>query len=176
MSDASVAVVKSPTTDIAWTLPAEYLGATFWVQVRPHEGGLELDTIYRPRQVRANADGDLIEIVGGTAVITRVEQLDGGGARLWWDWYPAIGASQPAEFVWSGFAAGATTPAPVITPLEFGGVRYVADVLGMDDGATYTLTLVGRAGVIELTLGTLSFVPDATGPAGDVIVSAREET
>lgn len=177
LSDAGVVIVKSPDTEIEWELPAEYLGTTFAAQVRPHEGGLELDTIYGARQITVDDEGDVLTQLSGAAVITRVALLDSGGVRVEWDWYPSVASVGPTEFVLVFDSNSGTIPENASVPIEAGVTRYAAEVVGFDDAAAYGVSLLGRAtGAEDQEYDSANFTADSSGPSVSMVLEIEEET
>lgn len=180
LSDASVALVKGDT-EIEYSLPDEYLDSSFFCQVRPHENGLELDTIYRPRRMTVDEDGEPVGTIEGRAVITAIEQLAGGGIRVRFEYYPGRDGVQPTEFALV-CTDGPTTPDEATverSPADVAEIlptRYSLEVAELEDGEEYEFELRGRAEGVETVLGTVEFVPDASGPTLSISISAEEES
>lgn len=180
LHEATVATAKlaNGETDgeIELVLPAGYNveGATFWVQVRTHEAGLENTSLFRPRQIIVSATGTIDLRILGRAALLRVVKLDGGGARIEFEYIPSLSGSPPESFVLRDTA--------VSDPLADQIVAYVANQrdftasVSLTAGESYTFALFGVvASTATLLIPEIVVVSDAEGPA-ELAVSYAEET
>ncbi len=169
-----VAAVKTPTNEISYTLPAGYTDATFWVQVRPHDRGLELPTLFRPRRIVTDADGGEIAELTGLGTVYQVQKLVSGGVRVKWGWLSVPLSLEPDSFVLS-VVGGPTAPSNVSTPFVAGGTQFSIDLLGLQHAGNYVLALsAARDGSPDFVIdGSIAFVPDGDGP--DVASISFEE-
>lgn len=169
-----VALVKTPTNALSYTLPAGYSSATFWVQLRPHAGGIELPTLYRPRRIVTNSSGQEVAALNGLGTVYQVQKLVAGGVRVKFGWLSFPLSLDPDSFVLS-VVSGPTSPANVSTPFVAGGTQFSIDLLGLQHAGNYVLALsAARDGSPDFTInGSITFVPDADGP--DVASISYEE-
>ncbi len=177
-SDAGVARVEYPATSINWTVPADYYGCSCWIQVRPFEGGLELDTLAAAQRVEIAVDGSVVFPIAGRVLILRRQLLANAGVLLEWQWFRDLAAGvDPTSFEWRAETDGSgDVPDDLIVTFEAGSDYYTATMTGFSDGETYRLKLFGVRGESELLLATVEFVADGSGPAVTLVGTVEEET
>lgn len=180
LNDATLAIEKvadgETVGEISFTLPAGYEadGASYWVQLRTHEAGLENTTIFRPQQVVVGEDELSSEILG-TANLLQVVKLDGGDARMDFEYLASLSGAQPESFTIRKLT-GTGTIADVSVTYVTDQRDYQATVTGMTSGLTYTFRLFGVSNSVETQLiATITVVADADGPA-ELTVTYEEET
>lgn len=165
---ASIAgLVKAPADTIVINLPAGYLSTVFWAQVRPHDHGLELDTLFQPQRV-VSSSGTGVPQIDGQGTITLLRPLDNGGVEVRFDWFPAVTGIPPVEFVVRRIS-GPSSPADVVVP----AAARVAVVSGLTDGV-YAFALLARNGASVITLATATVTADTAGPAAATGLEADE--
>lgn len=172
--DAAVGVVKSPGESIDWTLPDAYLGTTFWVNVRPHENGLELPTLSGAQRVVADDEGVIVPAIGGTGVVVHVVQLDGGGVLVDVEWYRGETGSNPTELALE--STSGPTSASVSVDYDPRQIRYALQIDGLDPDAAYEFDVIARNADASLTFGTVEITTDGTGPDPVTALTAEVES
>lgn len=180
LNDATFAIRKTPdgilSDNFDVSLPAGYdvVGATYWLQLRPHEAGLETNTLYRPLQVTVGGTTIL-----GTARLIRVVKLDatlaGASAQIDCLFFPALFGPQPTSFVLRQTGGPGTLPDVIVTAST--GQRNVTFIVnGMATATDYTFEMLGLFNTAEtLLIDTIPVTADADGPAA-LTVQFTEET
>ena len=163
LHDSIVAQVNCPATEIEYTLPATYADGVFWMQLRTFEGGIELESLFRPQRVAVDDQQTGSGSIDGTAIITGVEKRDGGGVRIRFMWFPAVTGISPENFQLS-VASGPTSPADVSIDHVLGQGNYLIDLESLQDAGVYSIDLQAVSGTVVKTLQNVSFTADATGP------------
>ncbi|HTN02937.1 MAG TPA: hypothetical protein VL132_13715 [Planctomycetaceae bacterium] len=160
----AVDLVKSPTTELQATIPADWLPGDVWANVRTHQADIENETIYHPRRLKADGTGDVVDAVLGTARVLGLDKRDAGGLRLRWVYAASRDGLQPDYFLLRR-TAGPTAVASVTTSAIDGGRDYAFELAGLQDGGAYTFAIDAVAGTITTTLLTgIAFTADAAGP------------
>lgn len=168
--DAHAAIVKSPDP-LTWELPDDYLTSTFWVNVRPHKEGLELELVSQPLRITTE-EGEDLPLLHGAVIVLGTTKLDGGGIRVWFRYIPALSGLQPTSFRVED-TEDPTDVVPATVPAN-GSHDYYAAVFGLEDEADYTLRIVGLADEDETNLTTFDITGDNAGPDADVDLTADE--
>lgn len=160
----AVDLVKSPTQQLRWIIPAAAHGQVLWAQVRTHAEDRENETFYRARLVRIDAEGDPADRIGGTLRVLETVRRVGGGLRLRVAYTPGRDGLVPERFVLR-CTSGPTSPAPTSTSYVHGRRLYDLIVEGLTHGAAYQFAVDGVAGTTVTPLATaIPFTPDAQGP------------
>lgn len=174
--DTNKLVDGETTGSFPFTLPSGYEaeGADFWIDLRTHEGGLENQSLYRPRHIIVGV-GEESDAVLGTAALIRVVKLDGGDARIDFEYIASLSGAQPASFTLRKLT-GTGTIADISVAFVSGQRDYSGTITGMTSGLTYTFRLFGVVGAVETQLiATITVVADGDGPAA-LTVTYSEET
>lgn len=160
----AVAQVTSPTAQLTFDLPPEMFDSTVWYQVRTFKDDRENDSIYRPRSLTTDENGDTVNVIVGTATLVSIQPRDNGGVRVRFNWTASRNGVQPKSFSLVKTAGGGTVP--TVTATAYVGKReYTIDVDGLADGVTYTFSLTATRGATTITLLTgLTCLVDASGP------------
>ncbi len=167
--DAHVALAKN-ADPLEWTLPAEYLSTTFVINVRPHQSGLELDTISGAQMVLSDAGGPGTLVFGFVEVLSTTK-LDGGGLRVWFRFYTTFEGPQPTTFEIRDNAEVptiATVSVNAVTPHN-----YYAELSGLEDGTPYTFAIVALVDAAETDMTTFDVTGDNDGPDVDLTLTAE---
>lgn len=159
-----LAVVTQPTEEISFTIPAEWEGQTVHVQLRPYAEDYENETVYRPRKLTLDGDGEDATPVLGTATVLATEKRDGGGMRLRFAWNPSRDGGVPIQFVLTK-ATGSGSIMPGTVAYNDTQRVYEIDVSGLTNAVAYTFTLSAEteAGSTDLVTG-IAFTGDSAGP------------
>lgn len=168
-----LASVTQPTDEISYPIPAEWQDQTVWAQLRPYAQDYENETIYRPRRIVLDSNGDDASPVLATATVLKTEKRDGGGMLVRFTYNASRDSATPLQFVLTK-ATGTGT----ITP---GTVAYAADqriyeieVTGLTNAVAYTFTLSAETAVGSTDLVTgMAFTGDSAGPPA-VTVTVEE--
>ena len=159
--DAHVALVKTPDP-LEWTLPEEYLDESFVVNVRPHLGGLELDTISGTQLITVDAEAEPVATIDGCGEIVQATKRDGGGVIVWAIYTPSSTGAQPVTLKLT-----TAEDSDLVATLDYlpPGRDFRFELSGLVNAITYTLQLIAvdadGAGTI---LSTQHFTADAAGP------------
>lgn len=172
-NDVSVATVSSPADSIDYTLPAELTDLPVWYQLRRFKGDRENETIYRPRQLTTDGDGDEDDTINGSAIVTRLQKRDAGGLRITFVWTAVRDGLQPTQFVVSKTSGSGTIASVVVVATS--AREYSADVVGLTDGVAYEFQLDAENGSVTATLiSGIAFTGDADGPGAVTSLTAVE--
>ncbi|NOX55582.1 MAG: fibronectin type III domain-containing protein [Planctomycetes bacterium] len=171
----AAAIVKSPTNQFSYTLPANKIG---WFQVRTHDQDIENPVISGARRWQTDAQGSLLVNLTGDGSLLGIEKRDGGGFRFRFVWNQPSDGDAPVDFILRK-TAGPTAVSDATTSYADGQRYYDVIVSGLQDGGAYTFTLSARNGSSEVLLqgnnGTqIDVVADATGPPAPTNVTAEE--
>lgn len=165
--DAIVVLTKQDdpetlTDSLTWPLPAEYLATTFWVNVRSHLGGLELDSIDGPQRISVDADGVQVPTIDGSGVIVLATKRDAGGVLVWAIYTPSPNGAPPVSLkLTTAEDSGLVATLDYLPP----GRDFRFELSGLTDGTTYTLQLIAiDVDGGETILSTQPFTADAAGP------------
>lgn len=159
--DVSVATTTTPPLE--YTLPDDLVGEDVWYQVRTYAADYENDTLYRPRQLSTDEDGDGDDRVYGTATVVGLEKRDEGGLRITFAWRPARDGVQPETFTVVK-TSGTGTIADVEVSVAGAG-EYTADVVGLTNEVAYTFRIDAENGAVVTTLVSgIAFTGDDEGP------------
>jgi len=158
--DAHVALAKTDEP-LEWTLPAEYADAAFAINVRPHQAGLELDTINGWQLVETVA-GLAIGGVLGTVIVISTMTLDGGGGRIAFRYIASPAGNPPTAFEIRDVS---TVPSlsTVTVPANTSG-DYTVTITGLADETLYTFAIVAVTEDGETELATIDVTGDDAGP------------
>lgn len=173
--DTDKLVDGETTGEFDFTLPAGYEaeGADFWLDLRTHEAGLENQSLYRPRHIIVGV-GEESAAVLGTAALIRVVKLDGGDARIDFEYLASLSGAQPDSFTLRKLT-GTGTIADVSVDFVSGQRDYSGTITGMTSGLTYTFRLFGVVGAEETELiATITVVADGDGPSALTVTYAEE--
>lgn len=173
--DTDKLVDGETTGEFDFTLPAGYEaeGADFWIDLRTHEAGLENQSLYRPRHIIVG-DGEESDAVLGSASLIRVQKLDGGDARIDFEYIASLSGAQPESFTLRKLT-GTGTIADVSVTFVSGQRDYSGTITGMTSGVTYTFRLFGVVGVVETQLiATITVIADGDGPAALTVTYSPE--
>jgi hypothetical protein len=129
--DTDKLVDGETTGEFDFTLPAGYEaeGADFWIDLRTHEAGLENQSLYRPRHIIVGV-GEESDAVLGTAALIRVVKLDGGDARIDFEYIASLSGAQPDSFTLRKLT-GTGTIADVSVDFTSGQRDYSGTITGM---------------------------------------------
>lgn len=170
----AVAQVASPTDELSYAIPAALHGRVVWAQVRTFAGDVENESIYRPRRIVLDGDGDLDDRILGAARVTELVALDGGGVLVRFTYDAARDGAQPTQFALVR-TAGPTSPASGTTPFVSGGRRYEISIPSLQHAGSYTFKLRADAAssAADLVTGIL-FTADGAGPPAVSSLSVEE--
>ncbi|OGT59909.1 MAG: hypothetical protein A3E01_10725 [Gammaproteobacteria bacterium RIFCSPHIGHO2_12_FULL_63_22] len=166
--------VTSPTEEMAYAIPAALYGRVVWAQVRTFKDDVENESLYRPRRIVLDGSGgDAAEILG-TARVTELLALDGGGVLVRFIYDAVRDGAQPEQFALSR-TAGPTSPLPGVTLFVAGQRRYELTIASLQDAGAYTFTIRGEAAATskDLVIG-ITFTADGDGPPAVSGLSAVE--
>ena len=174
-NDVSVATKSSPnaTDEISYTLPAALIDTEVWYQLRTYKDDYENQSIYRPRRLVTDGDGEEDNQIHGTALVTQLQKRDGGGLRIKFLYTAARDGLQPTQFVIVKTSGSGTIASVVVTATN--AREYTADVAGLTNGVAYQFRLDAENGDVTATLLTgIAFTGDAAGPAAVTSLVAVE--
>lgn len=161
--DAHAAIAKGDDP-LEWTLPEEYQDETFVINVRPHDNGLELPTIFGSQLV-ATAGGATIDGVLGTVIVISTTKLDGGGVRIAFRYIANASGNQPYAF---DVRDVSTVPSiDTESVMATRGQDYAVTFNGLDDATLYTFAIVAITDDGETQLATVAVTGDNAGPEVD---------
>jgi hypothetical protein len=170
--DLAVATCLEPDTELSYVLPPELIGVPISCQVRTFADDYENDTIYRPRTVSSDDDGEDNTAILGTAVVVSVTKLDGGGMRLQFTYTVSRNGRMPDYFSVVKASGPGTVP---ITQVDYFDRDYSVDVSGLVDAEDYTFDLIGHSGAVDTTLiAAIAFTADTMGPDAVTSLIAEE--
>lgn len=154
----------SPTAEIECAIPDAWAGETVWVQLRTCAQDYENETLFRPRRLVINDDGDDDTPVLGTATITALEKRDDGGLLVRFAYDQPRDGLVPELFVLTK-ATGSGSIMPGTATYVPGARDYEVTIDGLSDGVAYTFTLSAEVGAVTTPLVTdIAFTGDAAGP------------
>lgn len=158
--------VDSPADELSYAIPAALHGRVVWAQVRTFEDDVENETIYRPRRLVLDGDGELDAQILGTARITELVKRDAGGLLVRFVYESSRDGVQPAQFVLAR-TAGPTTPNPVVLIASGSRRNYEIEVAGLTNAGAYTFKLSAENSPASVDLVTgIAFTADGAGPSG----------
>jgi hypothetical protein len=159
-----LAFVADPDTELRYTLPAEWLGQTVLLNLRPFADGIENDG-GAAQQITLDGAGELVSEIRGTAILIGDPlPLDGGGVRIRFRFFPSIEGIPPEEFHAIKTAGSGTVEDGTVAYARNQKI-YEIDTPALTDGGSYTFKIQAVAGttVADLITG-IAIVADAAGP------------
>lgn len=170
----AVAQVTSPTAEINYSIPEYLEGKVVWAQIRTFKDDVENESIYRPRRIVLDGDGELDDRILGTAYVTELIALDGGGLTVKFIYSASRDGAQPVQFVLSR-TAGPTSPSPATTPFVAGQRQFELTIASLQDAGAYTFTLSAEGDTTSADLVTgIAFTADGSGPPAVSSLTATE--
>lgn len=156
--------VTSPTGEISYQIPVEWQEKTVWVQLRTFAEDFENETIYRPRRIVLDGDGDDATPVLSTATVLALEKRDGGGLLVRFAYNQTRDSATPNQFVLTK-ATGAGSISPGVVAFADEQRIYEIEVTGLANAVAYTFTLHAETDAVSTDLVTgIAFTGDSAGP------------
>ena len=166
-----IASAESPDAELSLTIPAAWHDKAVWLQLRTFADDLENETLYRPRRLLLTTEGDLDEIVSGTATLLSTQKRDAGGLLVKFRYNPSREGLQPTQFLLRQLTGtgtitdGSVDYVPPFAVGDLGQQLYEVEVTGLTDAAAYTFALLGTDGTTQTELiASIPFTADAAGP------------
>ncbi len=168
-----LASVTNPTAEIRYLIPEEWAEQAVWAQLRTYAADHENETIYRPRRIHLDADGEDVTPVLATATVIAIEKRDGGGLLLRFSYNASRDSATPTQFVLTK-VTGTGTITPGTVDYDATERIYEIEITGLTNAVAYTFTLSAETetGSTDLVTG-IAFTADAAGPPA-VTVTVEE--